>query len=207
MSKLNAVQTAVVNAISAYKNGSTGVVRAFEQTMLDFWGEGRCQPHNVEFMVNALERFPILQKAAIKLLKQKGADALGYFTFKLVDVKTPSGKVKRVYEIKNQADITKEMKLVARQNIKAFVANEYTSLLHEKGVKAKLEKAFDASKAEQAMMRTITAQLKAYMLEHDGIDLDLLRGMADNAIKAAFAKENIAKVNASVAAEKAKVAA
>lgn len=200
MSKLNAVQVAIVNAISTYKNGSVGIVRVFEKTMMDFWGEARCQPHNVEFMINRFKPFPILQKAAINLLKQKDGKALGYFVFK-------QDKITGLYTVKNQADITKEQKQIARNNIKAFIANNYTSLLHEKSVKAKIEKAFDPAQAQQAVMRAITNQLKAYMMEHDGIDTDLLKGMAENAIKAAFASDNLAKINASVKEEKAKKAA
>lgn len=194
MAKLTATQQVIVNAFASYKEGSTAVVRAFEEAIRGFWYTDSCNPTNLAFFVNTAKRFPRLQQVVIGLLKKQGDDALAYLDFK-------KDKTTGEYILTNKEGITKEMKVKARQNVAAFIANEYTSLMHEKSIKMEIK--FDAGKAATSIKGSITNQLKALLSENQDADIAILKKIVDDAVAAAFEDKNIAKVKANVIVEKA----
>ena len=197
MAKLTATQQSIVNAFAIYKEGSTAVVRSFEQAILNFWMVDRCRTDNLQFFLNAAKRFPVLQKTAVNILKFGERDkegtkgfAIGYF-----DVK--KDKETGEYTVTNKADITKEMKVAARNNVRAFIANEYTSLMNVKGIKVDVE--FDIKKSGASIKASITNNLKKMLAENADADPKILMKIAMDAVAESFMEENILKVKAELA--------
>lgn len=183
MAKLTATQQTIVNAFAVYKEGSTAVVRAFEAAIHNFWHVDSCNPTNLEFFLNAAKRWPVLQRTAVALLTKKGDEALAYFEIK----KDKEG----VFTVKNQADITKAMKVIARQNVAKFIAMEYTSLMHEKSIK--IEVSFDAGKAANSIRNAIMAQVKAMMAANGDVDKAIITKIINDATAEALNEENMLK--------------
>lgn len=183
MSKLTANQAAIVKAFAEYKNGSTAVVRAFEMAIHAFWHTDSCNPSTVEFFLNAAKRWPVLQRTAVALLSKKGDEALAYFEIK----KDKAG----VFTVKNQADITKVMKMKARQNVAKFIAMEYTSLMHEKTIKFDIS--FDADKAAGSIRNAIMAQVKAMMAANGDVDAEVIKALITKATADALSEESMLK--------------
>lgn len=196
MSKLTNSQAIIVKAFAEYKNGSTAVVRAFEHAIHNFWHVDSCNPTNLEFFLNTAKRWPVLQRTAIALLSKTGDDALAYFEIK----KDKAG----VFTVKNQADITKQMKVIARQNVAKFIAMEYTSLMHEKSIK--LEISFDADKAAGSIRNAIFAQVKAMLAANGDVDEAIIRNLIGKATTDALSGESMAKAKVDAEKLKAKVA-
>lgn len=183
MAKLNQAQQAIANAFAVYKEGSTAVVRAFEQAISGFWHVDRCRTENLEFFVNTAKRFPVLQRTAVALLSKKGDKALGYFDIK----KDKDG----VFTIKNQAEITKEMKVIARRNVAKFIAMEYTSLMHDKDISFELS--FDADKAAGSIRNAIFAQVKNMIAVSGAADVEMINNLILKATKEALGEESMLK--------------
>lgn len=183
MSKLTNTQALIAKAFADYKSGSTAVVRAFESAIHGFWHTDSCNPTNLEFFVNTAKRFPVLQRTAIALLSKKGDEALGYFEIK----KTKDG----LFTIKNQGDITKAMKVKARQNVAKFIAMEYTSLMHEKSIKFDIT--FDADKAAGSIRNAIMAQVKAMMAANGEVDPEVIKTLITKATSDALSEESMLK--------------
>lgn len=192
MAKLNQTQVAIVKAVEAYKAGSSGIVRAFEQTVHGFWHVDSCNPMNVQFMLNALKRFPVIQRTAVALLTKKGDKALAYFDIK----KDKEGQ----FTVKNQEGITKEMKVIARRNIAKFIAMEYTSLSHDKDVKVEIK--FDADKGANSIRNAIFAQVKAMLAVNGDVDEAIINNMIIKATADALSSE--ARTKAAAEAQKLK---
>ncbi len=194
--KLTQTQQVIADAFAAYKNGSTGVVRAFEQAIHGYWHQDSCNPTNLQFFLNVSKRFPVLQKLAMQLLTKKGPEALAYLEIKK-DKKTGE------FVITNAKDITKEMKVVARQNVAKFIANQYTSLFHEKSVK--IEITFDVTKGAATIQNAIFAQIKAMEAAHGNIDPAIIHKMINDAAAKALGEESLlkAKLEAKKLKEKA----
>ena len=183
MAKLTATQQIIVNAFAVYKEGSTAVVRAFESAIHNFWHVDSCNPSNLEFFLNAAKRWPVLQRTAVALLTKKGDEALAYLEIK----KDKDG----VFTIKNQSDITKQMKVIARQNVAKFIAMEYTSLMHEKSIKFDIS--FDADKAAGSIRNAIMAQVKAMMAANGDVDAEIIKGLITKATADALSEEFMLK--------------
>lgn len=183
MSKLNQVQAAIAQAFAVYKEGSTAVVRSFETAIHNFWHVDRCRTENLEFFVNTAKRFPVLQRTAVALLSKQGDKALGYFDIK----KNKEG----VFTITNKADITKEMKVIARQNVAKFIAMEYTSLMHDKDMS--FEITFDADKAAGSIRNAIFAQVKAMIAVSGDADVSVINNLIAKATADALSKESMLK--------------
>lgn len=204
MAKLNPTQQAIADAFVQYKEGSSAVIRSFEKAILDFWMVDRCRCDNLTFFVNTAKRFPVLQKTVINVLKfgekdptgEKGL-ALGYFDIKK-DKETGLYTVtNKVAAKEGEIAITKEMKSAARKNVRAFIANEYTSLLNVKGIK--VEVAFDITKSGASIKASITSNLKKMLAENADADPAILQKIAMDAVAEAFKAENILKVKADLA--------
>lgn len=191
--KLTQTQQVIADAFAAYKNGSTGVVRAFEQAIHGFWHQDSCNPTNLQFFLNVAKRFPVLQKVAIQLLSKKGPEALAYLEIK-------KDKKSGDFVITNSKDITKEMKVVARQNVQKFIANQYTSLMHEKSIKVEIT--FDATKGAATIQNAIFAQVKAMIAVHGEMDPAIITKMVNDATAKALNQDSILK--ATVEARKLK---
>lgn len=183
MAKLSATQQTIVNAFSVYKEGSTAVVRSFEAAIHAFWHTDSCNPATVQFFLNAAKRWPVLQRTAVALLTKKGDEALAYFEIK----KSKEGD----FVVKNMADITKEMKVKARQNVAKFIAMEYTSLMHEKSIKFDIS--FDADKAAGSIRNAIMAQVKAMMAAHGDVDEAVIKSLITKATSDALSGESLLK--------------
>lgn len=182
--KLTQTQQMIADAFAAYKTGSTGVVRAFESAIDGFWRQDSCNPTNLQFFLNVSKRFPVLQKVAVALLSKKGPEALAYLEIKK-DKKTGE------FLITNAKDITKEMKVVARQNVAKFIANQYTSLMHEKSVNVEIT--FDVTKGANSIRNAIFAQVKAMIAVHGEMDEAIINKMVNDATKDALNQESVLK--------------
>lgn len=182
--KLTQTQQVIADAFQVYKTGSTGVVRAFEQAIHGFWHQDSCNPTNLQFFLNVAKRFPVLQKVAMQLLTKKGPEALAYLEIKK-DKKTGE------FVITNAKDITKEMKVIARQNVAKFIAMEYTSLMHEKSIKVDIS--FDATKGAATIKNAIFAQIKAMIAAHGEMDPAIINKMITDATKEALNQESVLK--------------
>lgn len=194
--KLTQTQQVIADAFAAYKNGSTGVVRAFEQAIHGFWHQDSCNPSNLQFFLNVSKRFPVLQKVAIQLLSKKGPEALAYLEIK-------KDKKSGDFVITNAKDITKEMKVVARQNVQKFIAMEYTSLMHEKSIKVEIS--FDQTKGAASIKNAIFTQIKAMIATNGEMDPAIINKMIADATREALAQESVLK--ATVEAKKLKARA
>lgn len=201
MATLNKAQQAIAAAFAQYKEGSTAVVRSFEQAISDFWLVDRCRCDNLTFFINAAKRWPVLQKTAINILKFSAKDAdgskgfaLGYFDVKL-DKKTGE------WVVTNKEGITKEMKLAARQNVRAFLANEYTSLMNVKGIK--LDVAFDLDKSASSIKASLTSALRKMLEDSADADPRIMEKLAASALAEVFSDAGVAKVKAEIAKKKA----
>lgn len=194
MAKLTQTQATIAQAFASYKNGSTAVVRAFEMAIHGYWHTDSCNPTNLQFFLNASKRFPVLQKVAITLLKQTDEKALAYLNIK-------KDKASGEYVITNAKDITKEMKVKARQNVAAFIACEYTSLTHEKSVKVNVE--FTQDMAAKSIKASITNNLKKMLAENADTDVALLMKMVNDSISEVFTDASIAKIKAAAIVAKA----
>lgn len=194
MAKLTATQQTIVNAFAVYKEGSTAVVRAFENAIHNFWHVDSCNPTNLEFFLNAAKRWPVLQRTAVALLSKKGDEALAYLEIK----KDKEG----VFTVKNAADITKAMKVLARQNVAKFIAMEYTSLMHEKSIKFDIT--FDADKAAGSIRNAIMAQVKAMMAANGDVDAEVIKTLITKATADALSDESMLKAKMAGQALKAK---
>lgn len=204
MSKLNATQIAILSAFSQYKTGSTAVVRAFEKAVSDYWNVDSTNPQNLAFFLNASKRFPVLQKAAVKLLSRKDAKSLkdgGALAYLQVKLNRESGE----YEITTiTKDITKQMKAQARMNVKDFIACEYNSLLQEtKIAKAVAELSFDKEATAKAISQTIQNQIKNMIAVQGGVNKDVMRRLVNEALDTAFSEESITKAKTAAAKLKA----
>lgn len=201
MAKLNATQQAIVKAVSNYREGSRALVMVFETVIQSYWTTDSCNPVNVEFFLNAIKRFPQIQNAVRTTLLPK----FGKFEIKQV---SGAGKDKE-YTVANwkpeegEQGITKADKLAFREAVRSFIANEYTSLLHEKKVAEKMNKAFDMDKSAKSVRNSIMSQIKAAIA--DGQNLDILRNLVTQSVEDAFKTENIREARQAV--EKAKQAA
>lgn len=207
MAKLNPTQTAIAAAFANYKTGSVAVVRAFEQTIHNFWHVDSMSCENVAFFINTAKRFPVLQKIAVGLLSKKDEKALAYLEIKKV-------KGKDEYTVRNSAGkdaagnelpITKEMKVIARENVRRFIANEYTSLTHEKGVKVEVK--FDADKGAASIRAAIVNQVKAMLVVNGDVDTALIHKMIADATAEALRQDTMAKTKKAADELKAKVEA
>lgn len=190
MAKLNAAQVTILEAFAAYKSGSVAVVRAFEMAISNYWNVDSCNPTNLQFFLNAAKRFPVLQKAAVALLKRKEEEALGYFSIKI-------NKETGEYEITNAKDVTKQMKAVARLNVKKFIEASYTSLLQEKKIaKGVSELSFDKEASAKAIRTSIQSQIKAMLAAQGNLDKNIIRNLVNSAMEEAFSADSVKKAKA-----------
>lgn len=200
---LNATKKLISEAVANYRDGSRGVVKAFEAVLTGYWGADSCNPDNIEFFLNALKRFPVLQNTAKGLLPK-----FGKFSIKLNNELTSKDKKEKVYTVKNdETKATKEEKAKYRIAVKEFVAAEYTSLVHEKSVNVTTEFTFNADKSAKALKAALVKQLKDMMKANESADASVMRRLVDNAIHEVFSQESVAKIRKDAKEEKQKKAA
>lgn len=193
MAKLNATQTLILESVKNFREGSRGLVKSFEVVVSDYWGKDSCNPANIEFFVNAIKRFPQLQKAVINDLLPRMAK----LTIKLDKDNTSADKKEKAYIItnwkhdatKNEVPVSKDDKVAFRTFVKSFVAAEHTSLLHDRKTVARTDKSYDMDKSAKSIRSSIQSQISAAI--EGGANIDVLRNMALKAVSDMFAAENL----------------
>lgn len=183
----NPTQIAIAQAFAQYKQGSKGVVRAFEQAIKGYWTTDSCNPTNLEFFLNQAGHFPRLQKVAKSLIDNK----FGKFTFKATKNKE-TGMIS--YSVVNSEDkATKAEKKAFREAVDEFIKQNHTSLLHEPSVKVSVE--WDEEKTAKTLKSSLTNQLRKF-LEAQGLDADpsFMVKMMNDAVAETFSAANVKKV-------------
>lgn len=124
--KMTKFQKDVTTAVAAYAKGSAKLVRLFEMAATRYWNEDSRTVDNLQFFLNAIKDFPVLQKAAFESVK----------TFGKFDAQLENG----VVSLTNKK-VTDEQRKKYIEAVEAYVAMQYNSLLaaHNKN----LLKAFD----------------------------------------------------------------
>lgn len=193
----NPTKKLISEAVSNYRDGSRGIVKAFEAVLTGYWGSDSCNPDNLQFFINALKRFPVLQNTAKGLLAK-----FGKFKVKLNMEETSKDKKDKVYSIVNDENkATKEEKAKYRIAVKEFIAAEYTSLVHEKSVSIQTEFTFDKEKSAKALKSALVKQLKDMMKANGSADASVMRRIIDNAVHEVFAQGSVAKIRKDVREE------
>lgn len=193
MAKLNATQTLILESVKNFREGSRGLVKSFEVVVSDYWGKDSCNPANIEFFVNAIKRFPQLQKAVINDLLPRMAK----LTIKMDKDNTSADKKEKAYTVvnwkpnaeKGEVATTKEEKVAFRTFVKSFIEAEHTSLLHDKKTVARTEKSYDLEKSAKSIRSSIQSQIQAAI--EGGANIDVLRNMALKAVSDMFAADNV----------------
>jgi hypothetical protein len=161
MPTLNARQQAQVNAIANFKAGARGVVEQVELTLAEYIGKDSFSPNNLEFFLNAMKRTPRLQTVFRKILPS------------IVPVQI-KGSAKTKFKVTN-VELTKKLKLKARQEVKAFTALALGSLLDHPSIKVEIE--FDWTKKSASL-----ATQMANLMKNEGITKDQLMKVVDLAV-------------------------
>lgn len=197
MAQLNAIQQSIITSIENFKSGSRGVVVSFETVLQDYWGASSCNPNNIQFFLNALKSFPVLQASAKKLLPR-----FGNFSIKLDNDNTSPDKSKKQYIVTNldtikengeKVKIAKRHKDAYRAEVEKFVACEHTSLLHDKQVKSVALNAFefDADKSQKAIESAIKKQILDLLKANPDSGADAIRNIVNNTVAEVMKPENI----------------
>lgn len=222
--KLNATQIAIVKAIETFKQGSRGIVTVYENVLADYWGKDSCNPDNIQFMLNALKRFPQIQRIAKNLLtewtpekaitiqkeidgKMQDVKVTGFGNFK---IKSTRSGTDVTYTVVNHEDgMTKQEKAAFRSYTKSFAALELTSLMHEKKTAAIIDKAFtfDKEKSAKAMRQAIQRQVEDFFKANPAADPSMMRAIVGKTLDDVFNSENIKTTREKVKETLAKKAA
>ena len=205
MAKMNATQLLIIESVKNFREGSRGLVKTFEVVATDYWGKDSCNPANIEFFINAIKRFPQLQRAVINDL----LPTMAKLVIKMDKDNTSADKKEKAYTVTNwkhdaakgEAPVSKEQKVAYRNAVKAFVAAEYSSLLHTDKTKERDAKSFDLDKSAKSIRTSIQSQLQQAI--ENGANTDVLRNMAIKAINDLFTAENMRDLRSKAASKKA----
>lgn len=185
MAQLTQVQQNMIEVLRNYKQSSRAVVIMFEQTIDAYYKTDSMQPHNIEFMINAMKGMPILQKTAITLLRQKGEDALVYVTI------TKNKDKEGHFTVKRQEKVSPTEKGIGRNNLSKFIAAQHNSLMTDKTVKVK---GWDQEQAAKSFKSSIESMLKKFLAENPDADTAIIQKIASDTMEAAFDKGNVKKL-------------
>lgn len=169
MSKLNEMQSAIVEAIKNYKSGSRGLVVCFEQVVSNYYDKDQFSPHNIEFFINMCETLPVLQSKMIRIVADKSPQSIIGLSVKKDAEKAGHFKVSNIKLGKAE---TKAHRAKCQENLIEFMAKEYTSLLNV----GKAETTQKVKTDDEKMTSVIKSTIKLFdKAEDEGISWSVLK--------------------------------
>lgn len=150
------LNTEMSTAVVAYRTAGRAVVDVFERYGDLFLQEWKAE--RMEFMLASLNEFPVLQDAAVKILK-------GELT---LDIKRDGKKGSFTYTVKKPEAANKKWKAKCQENWDAFKAKQLTSLLNHDKIKVTVE--FDFGKTQVSLKRLVQKAVDADVSKQDLID-------------------------------------